>query len=289
MMGTPPAILAQVQKTDQVGTFEMSQEQAMIVTELLYSECDEIETKATEILANLLSIYKNTEDDIVEVYQENELLEYAMVPAMALKGKRFALSVQNNAREERNIKELKSIMLNYSQQGLLPFDTVVKLYDTYSLKDLKRSVEFIMKKAEESKSLQQQNMIEAQTQAEKAKVDMVQEYEMMKKNIDKQLKEMQIQMDSSIKQKQLSIQEAQLELKNKEIAARLQTDIAKIETEREVEMAYLEDQSKHQSISHELEALRLKIEAITSSLDIDMKKTVGLSKAKTYGKEKIKD
>ena len=256
---------------------------------MLYSECDEIETKSTEVLANLLSIYKNKEDDIVEVYQENELLEYAVVPAQALSGKRFALAVHNNAREEKNIKELKGIMLNYSQQGLLPFDTVVKLYDTYSLKDLKRSVEFMMKKAEESKSLQQQQAFEAQTQAEKAKVDMVQEYEMMKKNIDKQLKEMQLQMDSSFKQKQLEIQQAQLELSKKQIAGKLQTDIAKIETEREVEMAYLEDQSKHQSISHELEALRLKIDAITSSLDINVKKVVGLSKAKTYGKEKIKD
>lgn len=289
MMGVPTPVLGQVQKTDQVGTFEMSQEQAMIVTEMLYSECDEIETEATEVLVNLLSIYKNKEDDIVEVYQQDELLEYAQVPAEILKNKRFSLGVQNNAREEKNIKELKQIMYQYSQQGLLPFDTIVKLYDTYTLKDLKKSVEFMTKKSEEARQMAQQQGAEAEMQAEKARIDAAQEYEMMKKNIDKQINEMKIQMESSFKQGQLQLQQQQLEVKKQEVAGKLETEMAKIETEREVEMAYLQDQSKHQSVSHQLEALRLKIDAITSALDIDVKKTVGLSKAKTYGKEKIKD
>ena len=289
MMGVPTPVLGQVQKTDQVGTFEMSQEQAMIVTEMLYSECDEIETEATEVLVNLLSIYKNKEDDIVEVYQQDELLEYAQVPAELLKNKRFSLGVQNNAREDKNIKELKQIMYQYSQQGLLPFDTIVKLYDTYTLKDLKKSVEFMTKKSEEARQMAQQQGAEAEMQAEKARIDAAQEYEMMKKNIDKQINEMKIQMESSFKQGQLQLQQQQLEVKKQEVAGKLETEMAKIETEREVEMAYLQDQSKHQSVSHQLEALRLKIDAITSALDLDVKKTVGLSKAKTYGKEKIKD
>lgn len=291
MMGVPTPVLGQVQRQDQVGTFEMSNEQAMIVTETLFKECDEIDTEAMSVLANVLGQYKNTEDEITEIYQNDELLEYAKVPAGILKNRRFTTYSYENSREERSIKELKQLVLNQSNQGLIPFDAVLNLYDSYSLKDLKTSVKYMMKQLEISRSKAQQADQQAQMESQAAAIKAAQEYEMMKKNIDTQVKKMQLELDNSIKESQLKLQAETLKLKEKELAINANIDIAKIETERDVEMAYLKDQSLHQKASLNLEALRMKLDTIVNTFDINTYKEVETKKAQVqkYGKEKIKD
>ena len=291
MMGTPTAMVGQVQKQDQVGTFEMSNEQAMIVTETLFKECDEIETEAINIMANIISQYKNNEDEIAEIYQNEELIEFAKVPANILKGRRFATYTYQNSREEKSIKELKQLVLNQSQQGILPFDAVLRLYDSYSLKDLKTSIRYITKQAEMSREKQQNSQHEQQMQSQEAAIKAAQEYELMKINVNNQVKEMQIKLENAIKQSQLKLQEETLKLKAQEIGIKSEVDVAKIETEREVEMAYLNDQSQHQTMAHKLDALRLKMETMLNALDIKTYEKVETKKtqSKSYGKEKVKD
>jgi len=291
MMGTPPQAVGQVQRQDQVGTFEMSNEQSVIVTETLYKECDEIETEAVNIMANIISQYKNSEDEIAEIYQNEELIEFAKVPANILKGRRFATYSYQNSREERSLKELKQLVLNQSQQGILPFDAVLRLYDSFSLKDLKTSIRYITKNAEMMREKSQNAQHEQQMQAQEAAIKAAQEYEMMRDKINNQVKQMQIELENGIKQAQVKIQEEALKLKAQEIGIKAEIDVAKIETEREVEMAYLKDQSQHQNMAHKLEALRMKMEAMMNALDIKTYEKVESKKvqSKSYGKEKIKD
>ncbi len=296
MMGVPPQVLGQVQRQDQVGTFEMSNEQALIVTETLFSHVDEVETEAMNVLANLLGQYKNTEDDIVEIYQNEELLEFAMIPANVLQDRRFASYSYQNAREERNLKELKQLVLQQSQAGLLPFDAVIQLYDSYNLKDLKTSIRFMMKKAEQMQQKAQQADLQGQMEAQRAAVEAAQEYEMMKEKVRMQVKEMEIQVKQSIEQSKLALEEEKLKLKAKEVGLTAEIDIAKIESEREVEMAYLEDQSAHQATAHKLEALKMQLEIMNSERDrrsdekIESKKVSSQKvSSKSYGKEKIKN
>ena len=291
MMGTPTQMLGQVQRQDQVGTFEMSNEQAMIVTETLFRECDEIETEAMSVLANILGQYKNSEDEIAEIYQNDELVEFAKVPANILKGRRFTIYTYDNSREERSIKELKQLVLNQSNQGILPFDAVLRLYDSYSLKDLKTSIRYITKQAEMMREKAQQQAHEQQLEAQAASIKASQEYEMMRDKVNNQVKQLQIELQNAIEKSKLKLQEEALKLKAQEIGVNANIDIAKMESEAAVEMAYLKDQSEHQKVGLNLDALRLKLETMINAMDINAYEKVESKKAqvKTYGKEKIKD
>ena len=113
----------------------------------------------------------------------------------------------------------------------------------------------------------QQADLQGQMEAQRAAVEAAQEYEMMKEKVRMQVKEMEIQVKQSIEQTKLALEEEKLKLKAREIGLTAEIDIAKIESEREVEMAYLEDQSAHQATAHKLEALKMQLEIMNSERD----------------------
>jgi len=269
-MGLTPQSMGAMSSGDLVGTTEIARDQASLTTAILYHEHDEIERIACELLINI-AIQQCFSDEFIMTILDNKLgAEDVSIPKGLFKNVAFELGLINALQDERNLRELKMLSIKQNDKGMLPFSQLVSIYNTESVKELEKKLEYFSKMAEDIQAKNMQAQGQQALEVEKAKIQFAKEYEA---EIAKQRFAIDEQKNK-ILEGQLQIQAAQLEMQQKTEAAKLaqekQLKMLDIGAEREIEAAYLQEQNRAARMQEQLQAIKLQMDSITESLNASL-------------------
>ncbi len=259
IMGVPRQRLGEVVPSDQVGTFQQSNEQSYLVTEILFYEHDEVEAEARKLLLNLAAQYVYTPGDILDI--PGEMITTIIIPEM-FDTTRFDITVVSSIINDVKIKEMKSIANIYAQKGILPFEFVTKLFSVESLKELQREIETMTQKQREIQSLQAQQGAQAEGEAKRKEMEMAQQFESQMKMIDARLQEAGLKMESALGQQKLILEDKKITLADQRQKEKNAIDIQQTEDEFAIEGAMVNENKRSNVMGERLKVLELQIEKL---------------------------
>jgi hypothetical protein len=261
IMGVPRQRLGEVVASDQVGTFEQSNEQSHLVTEILFYEHDEIESEARKLLLNVAAQYVYEPGDILDI--PGELVTTITIPEY-FDTTRFDMSVKTSVMNDVKVKELKQIANIYAQKGVVPFEFIAKIFDIDSLKEIQREVESMVQKQREIASLQAQQGIQAESEAKQKETQLAQQFESQMKMIDARLEEAGLKMTSMLEQQKLILENKKITLADQREKEKNAISAQDTEDEFQVENRIISENQRSNVMQERLKALELQIEAITN-------------------------
>lgn len=293
IMGVSKPRQGQVVSTDQVGTSEMSIKQSNLITEILYDDHDEIERQALEMDLQLACKYCLGKGALLDMSDFTSGTEFVKIPPGILDKMTPVIHIANNTKEEASVNDLKGLALAQQKAGAMPFSDFLNIYNTDTLKELEKKVQYFAEKSEEI-AAQRAGALEDN----KAKLE--QESIKLKGEIDAQIKqsaneieiyktkleESKIQIDSQLKQRELDIEEG----KNKQDG---NLKLLELINEDKSETSLLDENKRSSMVQEKLSALQIQLDAIMNteqlrqSEDDKNKKNAIESKKVTVDKKKL--
>lgn len=265
IIGMPRQRLGQVVNTDQVGTSEMAREQSALITEILFFQHDEVETKAMTQLINYYCKYAWEEGAILDI-KTPEGIEYVKIPKGMLGGSDYEILYQNSTEEENAKHELKQVAFQRSAQGQLPFEKVLDFYDMESLAQLKKSFRHWTKKTRELAEKMQQNQAEGQKQAEMELKKFDQEFQLQMQQNELQIQQYNLKLQEARLELDKQVENAKLSLEGKKIDVDANLKMMDIASERDVEMTYLGEQNRSSVKDEQIRMVQLQMQALQIQL-----------------------
>jgi hypothetical protein len=222
IMGITRQAMGQTVNTDQVGTFQMSQQSTLLVTESYYAKHDEIERQALSLMINLARQFLWDKETIMSYINENSEEEIVEIPAHLLNKKDFRVLLERSPADERKLNQLKEFHLQNYAKGMLPWDTFLNLFNVESLIEMQKKSEYFAVEArkiqDQSRQAEQQSQIELITAKEKLKGEMtaqVKQVETEMKKMALQLDQQRLQLEDYVQRTNLALQEKALSLQDK--------------------------------------------------------------------------
>ncbi|HNX01734.1 MAG TPA: hypothetical protein PKK33_10235, partial [Candidatus Cloacimonadota bacterium] len=267
-MGMPRQRMGVTVSTDQVGSNQMALNQSLLTTEILYYDQDLILSKAQSIFLNLCVKYCYTEDELFEIMSSDLAKDIVKIPAGILKNSDWEIIVRDNSKNEQRLNELKQLAIRQNDKGQLPFNQFLEVWNEDSLTSLIKKFEYFSEKAIEiqqmAASQEKQDMIDI----EKAKIDYQNQYDMFMEQEKNKLEQAKIQLEGMKIQNEK--QRDLMKARNDELKLQQERQLraAEIESENAVELAYLENQDRHETNNEQLQALQLKLDAMFNELGL---------------------
>lgn len=277
LMGVPRQRQGEVESSDQVGTFQQSNKQAALVTEIMFKEHDEVEVKALEQLLNLAIQYKYKPGDIVDVTDEEAMI--IKIP-YDFNMRKFRMKVLNSAKQELDLDEMKRFAMQSSAQGnpSFPFEFVFKLFNVDSVQEMENLVDLQVKKQAELMQLQQQSNIEAQSAAEQKKIEIQQQFEASMKGMEMKLKDASLRLEEMLGNRKLDIEQmkAQIDAQNKQQDAELKA--GKDSIDAQIDIAKHQETVRSNVADEKLKETELQLEALLKSTGVNQGLGIGGAK-----------
>ena len=275
----------QVQRQDQVATYQMAIEQNSLITEIIYAEHDEIQRRAMEVALNLASKYLYKDGGMFEYQSENLRMERFKIPADVLNKLDLRLNVANNLLEEQKLKEIKQFAVGQMQSDRISIGDLIKLYNTDTLQELESKFNAI---SERAMKVAQENQMQAIEADKQSKVEMEQikgEIEMQQQQLVAQLKQMELDLKGSIEQGKAQLEKEKISLDEKKHMDEMQLKLLDLKSEREIEGAYLEEETRSNQVDEQLRAIEIELNALQERANARTKAKEG----KGQKKERIRD
>lgn len=268
IMGIGPQRMGQVVQGDQVGKTEMAIQQNALVTEILYYEYDSIAKDALEAALNLATKYCFFSGGIISDYNQTQGEQDIIIPAKLWDNVDLEIHLENNTEEETAMVTMKQIMLNEYMQGRLPLEAVVSTYRVNTLKELEKKYEILSEKAQKIAQESQEGMVRAKSEAEQQKIQFEQEFKKVMKEQEIQLEVAKLQIDEAKLQFDREKAALEAELKEKEIKAKMSMEIYKVDSDRDVELQYLQEQQRQAVTDEKLREIALKVDIMFKKMQI---------------------
>jgi|GEM_PF-6996084 len=275
--------MGDVVDSDQVGTSNMALQQSSMTTQILYYEHEEVTEKALTRYANIgkNSAWKEGRIDHF-INTDTKQQEIIRIPKQIGEGKDFLISMGNLSKEYKNLQEIKQLAFSSGAAKHMTMSQISKMYRIEDIIELEKTLEEFEEKAAEL--AQQANISEEEAKAEMAmqKIKFEKEYDLKIQQQANNMKEYQLKL----KEKELEIKKteiiASIEQKQLEMQVNANLKVAKIESESEVEQAYLQEKSRANQAMEGLNKLKLKLEAIQTEIQAvnDEEKRVSNEKVK---------
>lgn len=226
IMGVTRQAMGQVQNTDQVGTFQLSQQSTLLITEALYNRHDEIEAQMMTLMLRLAKEHMFNEDTILQVLGLDGSENLVKIPRGILRKRDFDILIQRNAKEQTSLMELKQLALNNFKAGILPYHNFVAMYNTESVKELEKMSIYFSEQAFELQQKSRQAEIEGdkqkQIEVEEKKAQLQQQIKEYEEKIKQQTEALKLQWEQTSKESEDAFKRLELELKNKELEIKQQ-------------------------------------------------------------------
>ena len=269
IMGVTRAAMGQVVKTDQVGTFEMSQQSAALVTEILYAKHDEIECQALNALLHLSKTYLWDKETIIQMITPDGAEELVKMPADTLNLADYLITMINNTKEESSLSELKQIMLGLHSKGQMPLETFIQAYRVESLMELEKMAEYYSEKMAEVAQQSAMNEDERKAKLKELEIKLQGEIDMKIKEQEGMLEQAKLKVDQQRLALEQQIKEAEQQLKEKELAQDRYLKMFELVNERESEDNAVMLNDKHSTVDEQIRLLELKINSVISASQIE--------------------
>lgn len=281
--------MGQITSDDQVATYQMAIQQNSLITEIIYAEHDEIERRALEALLNLSLKYRWKDGGTFEWETEDMGVEQINIPPDLLNNMDFKVDMLNNTLEEKKLTELKQFAMQEYTKGTMPFKEMLALYNTETVKELEiKAKEFIAKDIELFQRSKQEDA-ESNKEFQKEIMQFQSELDMNMKAQELKMKEMELQLKSNIENLKLQNEQAKIQLLAKQGEDDKQLRIMDMESERNVETAYLQETSRANQMGERLQAIELQINTMMDHFKEGNKVHIEKMKSKAGNKEHIKD
>ena len=266
-----------VANSDQVGTMKMSIQQSSASVETYYQEHEDLIERALTKLANLFENAKDEEH--VGAYVLNKIEQNIYnIPAGSLDGQ-FKVLINAGLKEQEAIDNAKQIGLNKLQSGQLQGSQYLTLLDMDNVHEMR---EYFAEQEEKMYQLAQQSQQaneQAKAQAQQQAIQMQAQMDAQMKQMDAQIAERLKQMDMSVKERELQLKEVEIEAKKQEVKDKIDEQRYKTNTERDIELQYLDFQRQELAINAQTQRAQLLMQDIKNKLEINSKRS----------KEKVKD
>ena len=269
-MGIPRQRMGVTVSTDQVGTNQMALNQSLLTTEILYYNHDLILSKALGQLINLQTRFCMTEDQMLEVTDMKLGKELVNIPGGLLSDIDWEILITNNIRDEQRMNELKQMMIQQNAKGLLPFENMLSLWTEDSLTKLIKDFEYFSKKSAEIQQLAASQNKEDAIEVERAKAEFQNQYNAVMEQNRVQIEGAKLELE----REKLRLEQQKLLSSNQLAEAKLQQDrdiaASQIEADTNVELAYLVNQDKHETVNEQLQALQLQLDGMINSAYLNL-------------------
>lgn len=274
--GVSPQRMGDVAPTDQVGTTEQSIKNSSLVTEIIFYDHDQTKRRVLNRAINLcrMAWKKGKHGSYVLGDFAQELLD---IPKDTLERADYMVFASDTAKEQRALDDLKVMAMQQQQKGSLSFGNLVKLYNIDSLRELEAKIE----QYEELAMQNHQASLEGERNHEMQLKQMDQELKMMLDKQSEDAKNMMAQIEQSKLQWDMQKFQMDQQLKKYEIDQKTKIDKDKIDTEENVEMAFLDQQKKEANADIQIQRADLAMKGVEA--------TQNQIQQSQSQKEKIKD
>ncbi len=261
LMGVPRQREGQLEKTDQVGTFDQSNKQAMLVTEIMFKEHDDVEVKALEQLLNLAIQYKYEPNEVVDITEEES--ELIKIP-YDMNDRKFRLKLINSAKEDIDLEELKRMSAQMTANGRLPFEFLFQIFSIDSIKEMENIVAEQTQKQNELAQAQQESGIQAEAAVKQKEIEIQQQFEAQMKQLDAKLKDADLKLKQMLGNRDLDIKEKKVDADIQQNAVDSQIDAQKAGVDFQLKVEEQGETARSNRASEILKSTELQLEAVTS-------------------------
>ena len=262
IMGVTRPSMGQVVNTDQVGTFQLSQQSSSLVTEIIFAKHDEIERQALNMLLHLSKTYLWDKETILQIISSDGGEELVKIPDDLLNLSDFDIQVVNNTKEENSLAELKQIALNQMSQNKIPLGNFVSMYRIESLMELEKMIEHFDEKAQELQAQAASNEKQSEAELEKMKIELKGKIEMQINEQERMLEE----ANQKLEQDKMAIEdkwkEVENQLEEKKLAQDRYLKLFELVNERESEDNAVALNDKHSTVDEQIRTLELKLNTL---------------------------
>lgn len=298
IIGTSRESMGQTSASDQVGTYKMAVNATSLISEIIFYEHDLIQE---EMLERYMNLAKYAWKDGIKGSHLQKDLGYEIMDVKDIPDDLFFnVKIANRATDVSMIEDLRQQAQYAHARGELSFENLVKTYKMDSISELENMLEEYTVTLREIEQQAERSVEEAKSALKQKELETKARWDM----------EMQ-KMKNEVEMMKINVQKAGLELENKRIfvedqntKAKIQSDhttkMADVQTERDVEAAYLQEQKRSSLEDERIRRIELQLEALSKSAEILLAKKDGdtnrisalnktESQAKKTNKEKIKD
>jgi hypothetical protein len=284
IMGVPPQRMGVVTPTDQVGTFERSNEQSMLVTEILYEEHDEVEKQALGLAFNISAQYIYQPGDIIEL--PDEVTTLWKIPSF-IKELRAEVHLEATQEDVQRLKELKQFAWNKGAQGALPIGFTAQIISYDNLKELEKAIIEQAKRQEEIQQLNAQATAGAAEEAKRKTLQMQQAFDEQMKSIDSRLVEAKLKADIQMKSYEIELKKRELAIKAATETVKAGLEAERISNEFAIESGVVNENNRANKMDERLRALEMELQALIAKYKESAKATG--SNPKRVSKEHVMD
>jgi len=260
--------LGEVVPSDQVATFRQSIAQSQLITEIIFSDHDEVEKMALTQLLNLALKYRNDDDLILEIEDLDLSKEIITIPKNLFKDRQFEVVIMDNTKDGQKMEDLREFAKAEMSRGILSFSQLFSIFNTESTKELEKKIEYFTEKQEKLAKLNAGSEIDAEKQI----IQFTKEFDMQIAALPLKYKEAELQLQKAA----IDLDEQRLALETKYNEQKLNNEYEiknkDLEYRRESELSLLNVNDKHSTTNEQIQALQLKIDALFREAELGQSK-----------------
>lgn len=292
IIGVPRQRQAQVVPTDQVGTYQQSLNQAMLLTEILFYDHDEVEAEALTHLLNLDLNYCIDNGDVFEVLGKDFGREMVTILPKAFSGTYMEIIIGNHGEEQQKMQRIEELASLGFKTGNLPFESLLDIFQSDSVVELAKKVEYFTKQA---RKLREKSMQQEQANAleiEQAKVEFANQFEGYWREQAQKIDQAKLMLETQKMEVDAAL--AEREQKLKETLGLLDRNLKAMElaNEQDSENRVSDINERNLNVSNQLQALKLQVETMLNFVQLGLQDKGNMMKGmidmKKLDVEKIK-
>lgn len=267
---------------DGAKTSELAIESSSIITDIIYWKYDNLVSRALLRLLRLAAKTKGKKKNIIQYTDDDGILNVDEIPANLVNIADLDILIEDNNEEMRKIENISKLAVNHMQTGQLNVNDLVRVLNAKTVNEMEKKLDYYAQRAIELRQQEQQNAISAQQETEQMKAEIEKEL----KERELQIKEFAAQVEKMKVESEASNKEIQNQIEHKKNEDSNYTKLLDIFTEREVELSYLDEQTRSSMINETLQAAKMAVDRALGEekIQADLKKNT-----QNRAKEHIKD
>ena len=265
IIGVPRQRVGGTVASDQVGTYEKSLERAMIVTEILYYDSDEVLANALTQLLRIGINYSYKDGGVFQYVSADFKTEILNIPKGLLDDIDFDVFALNNNEDAKALRDLKDILTVGYKSGQIDYNTLINLSNVESVHEMESKLKYFSEKAAKIAQKNQQAEWDNEKQKEQEALAFQQEFDAYWKKAENDLETLKLQLDEKTGEINADLDRQKLALVDKEIEVNKVLKLIELANEKESEDNAVSANREGTAISAKVQTLGIQVNAMLAA------------------------
>lgn len=270
IVGIPRQRQAQVQDTDQVGTFKESIKRSFVITEVLFNKHEEIAAEALTHMVNLAGRYAYRNGGKIETNDRINGRRILQISKDILKRVDLRVDVTSSGQSQQRMNELKDLAAVHYKNGQLPFLALLNIFDARTVNEMRTKVEYFTNRAEElnAKAVQADKDSERQLALETQQY--TQEFESFWKDKEMQAEQFKTQFDMKNEEFKSMLDKEKLDLDKLRLKIESELKMYELQNEKQSEDNAVVSNNKNTEVNARLKELEIYLNYMVNSAQMNL-------------------